>query len=149
MAEPLAAALFKRDRLCGGDMIVIGVAGGSGSGKSTFAGLLAKELESRARTNEFNSRGLSSAGVAYGQVLILEQDCYYRDQSAKFDHDGGCVNFDHPSAIEWPLLVLHLQKLRQGCPIERPVYDFATHKRLSEVVVVNPVRFLILDGILI
>ncbi len=112
-------------------MILIGVAGGSGSGKSTFA------------------RELSSALATRGRVLILEQDSYYRDQSANFDCDGGRVNFDHPSAIEWPLLVSHLQKLKAGQAVDRPVYDFSTHKRRSEFLVVHPVPFLILDGILI
>ncbi len=112
-------------------MIAIGVAGGSGSGKTTLARALALALEGR------------------GRSFILEQDCYYRDQSAHFDRDGGRVNFDHPDAIEWGLLTLHLQQLKAGRSVDRPIYDFSTHKRQRETVVVTPPDYLILDGILV
>jgi uridine kinase len=113
---------------------IIGVAGGSGSGKTTFARELAREI---------------AKVLGPSSTLILEQDSYYIDQSQKFDRDGGKVNFDHPAALDWPLLVKQLRDLKSGRHIERPVYDFVTHKRRSETVTVHPVPFVILDGILI
>ncbi len=115
-------------------MTIIGVAGGSGSGKTTFARELAREI---------------AKVLGPSSTLILEQDSYYIDQSQKFDRDGGKVNFDHPAALDWPLLVKQLRDLKSGRHIERPVYDFVTHKRRSETVTVHPVPFVILDGILI
>jgi uridine kinase len=109
---------------------VLGVAGGSGSGKTTFAQMLAKALGD-------------------DKVLILAQDSYYRDQSAHFDHDGGSVNFDHPDAIDWPLMCQHLDQLRRNHPIEIPIYDFATHKRKTETVHAVPKPYVVVDGILI
>jgi uridine kinase len=109
---------------------VLGVAGGSGSGKTTFANMLASALGD-------------------DKVLILAQDSYYRDQSAHFDHDGGSVNFDHPDAIDWPLMCHHLDELRHNRPIEVPIYDFATHKRRKDTVRATPKPFVVVDGILI
>jgi len=111
-------------------LIIIGVAGGSGSGKTTFV----REL---------------AAALGHERALVIEQDCYYIDQSHRFDRDGGQVNFDHPESLDWPLLIEHLQCLRRGEAIQRPVYDFATHKRRQETVYVEPAQFVILDGILI
>lgn len=111
-------------------MKVLGVAGGSGSGKTTFAQMLAKALGD-------------------DKVLILAQDSYYRDQSAHFDHDGGSVNFDHPDAIDWPLMCQHLDLLRRNHPIEIPIYDFATHKRKTETIRALPKPYVVVDGILI
>jgi uridine kinase len=111
-------------------MKIIGVAGGSGSGKTTFARLLADKLDR-------------------SQVVILAQDSYYIDQSDHFDKDGGSVNFDHPDSIDWPLLIQHLKMLKMGAEIDMPVYDFATHTRRSETVKIKPKPFVIVDGILI
>lgn len=91
-------------------VMVIGVAGGSGSGKSTFARMLQVNL------------GESFCG-------ILPQDQYYRDLHEYFDRDGGSVNFDHPNAVEFDLYIQHLERLRQGQDIEIPRYDFITHRR--------------------
>jgi uridine kinase len=84
--------------------MMIGIAGGSGSGKTTLAQLLYRKLG-----NE--------------QCRILAQDSYYIDQSARFDGDGGSVNFDHPSAIDFPLLAEHLKRLRANQSIQVPHYD--------------------------
>ncbi len=111
-------------------MTVIGIAGGSGSGKTTFARLLTERL-----------------GV--GSVAVLAQDSYYIDQSKRFDRDGGQVNFDHPDALDWDLLVTHLKQLRSGQAVEVPIYDFATHKRKIETILVEPKPFVLVDGILI
>ncbi len=112
------------------DCKVIGIAGGSGSGKTTFAKLLTERL------------GLQ-------RVVVLAQDNYYIDQSDKFDGDGGSVNFDHPSAIDWLLLAQHLKLLKMGYAIDMPVYDFATHVRCKETIRVAPSPYVLVDGILI
>lgn len=108
----------------------IGIAGGSGSGKTTLAELL----------HEYG--GLEHS------VLIL-QDSYYRDQSHLFDVDGGKVNFDHPSSLDFPLLSQHLQALKNGQTVEVPIYDFSTHQRLQRTVSITPKPLIIVDGILI
>ncbi len=108
----------------------VGIAGGSGSGKTTLAELL----------HDFS--GLEDS------VLIL-QDSYYRDQSHLFDEDGGKVNFDHPSSLDFPLLAQHLAQLKSGKSIDMPIYDFSTHQRLDRRIRVNPKPLIIVDGILI
>lgn len=110
--------------------IIIGVAGGSGSGKTTFA----KKL----------------AGILGEQVCtIVGQDSYYIDQSEIFDQDGGKVNFDHPDSIDFDLLASHLLSLKNGHSIKVPIYDFATHKRKAETHLITPHPIILVDGILI
>lgn len=108
---------------------VIGISGGSGSGKTTIAQHLNQSLGSRS--------------------ALLFQDSYYIDQSHRFDGDGGTVNFDHPESLEFSLLTKHLKELKQGLPIEVPQYDFSTHSRLTKTVNFKPVNFVILDGTLL
>lgn len=110
--------------------VLIGVAGGSGSGKTTFARMLQANL------------GDHFCG-------ILSQDFYYRDLHDVFDHDGGKVNFDHPNSIEFPLLEQHLAKLKKGEDILAPRYDFSTHRRLFESTFFPCRPVVIVDGILI
>ncbi len=110
--------------------IIIGVSGGSGSGKTFFAETLAKK-------------------IGRDKSFVLYQDSYYIDQSSKFDHDGGSVNFDHPDAIDFDLLAKHLKSLKQGMDIQVPIYDFATHKRLEKAVYQENKPIIIVDGILI
>ncbi len=112
------------------DYFILGVAGGSGSGKTFFAETLAKR-------------------VGKENAFVLYQDSYYIDQSAKFDHDGGSVNFDHPDALDFELLAEHLQMLKVGTPINIPIYDFASHKRLEKTIVQESKKIIIVDGILI
>ncbi len=109
---------------------IIGIAGGSGSGKTTFARRLRDRL-----------------GVENSEVL--GQDSYYIDQSNKFDHDGGSVNFDHPESLDFSLMAKHLKMLKHGENIEVPIYDFATHKRLNETIKLTPKKIIFVDGILI
>lgn len=109
---------------------IIGVAGGSGSGKTHFA----KELQ----------RILGD-----DHCTILYQDNYYIDQSAKFDGDGGTVNFDHPSSLDFALLAGGLKKLKSGQAVEIPIYDFVTHSRKRETILGEPKKVIIVDGILI
>lgn len=108
-------------------MEIIGIAGGSGSGKSTLA----------------------RAVVAHEpQAAVLEIDSYYRDLSHLSLDERHAVNFDHPDAIDWELLEVHLDALRSGRSIERPVYDFATHTRLSVPSPFGGKRVVVLEGIL-
>jgi uridine kinase len=109
---------------------IIGVAGGSGSGKTYFA----KELQSM---------------LGDEHCSILYQDNYYIDQSAKFDGDGGTVNFDHPSSLDFVLLAQGLKKLKCGKTVEIPIYDFVTHSRKKETLLGEPKKVIIVDGILI
>lgn len=109
---------------------IIGVAGGSGSGKTYFA----KELQ-------------QLLGDAH--CSILYQDNYYIDQSAKFDGDGGSVNFDHPSSLDFGLLAQGLKALKTGKTVQIPIYDFVTHSRKPETLLGEPKPVIIVDGILI
>lgn len=111
-------------------VLMIGVAGGSGSGKSTFCRMLQANL-----TESF-------AG-------ILAQDFYYRDLHEYFDRDGGAVNFDHPNSIEFDLLIKHIKELRGGNDISVPKYDFASHRRLFEVSEFRCRPVVIVDGTLL
>lgn len=108
---------------------VIGISGGSGSGKTTLARELVNQLGPRA--------------------AILYQDWYYRDQSHRFDRDGGSVNFDHPDALEFELLAQHLAELRSGRSIKTPQYDFVTHQRRAEPLPFTCREVVVVDGILI
>lgn len=110
--------------------ILIGVAGGSCSGKTSFA----KRLKTH---------------IGEDAVQILYQDSYYIDQSKDFDKDGGKINFDHPKSIEWELLYDHLIDLKEGRPINIPFYDFSTHKRIEESTPFNPTPVVLVDGTLI
>ncbi len=112
------------------EVTIVGVAGGSGSGKTTFA----KRLRER---------------LGESECCVLGQDSYYFDQSKKFDHDGGSVNFDHPDSIDFNLLAKHISELKKGSSVNVPIYDFATHSRSSEGDTLNPRRLIFVDGILI
>ncbi len=109
---------------------IIGVAGGSGSGKTYFARELQRILGDKLCT-------------------ILYQDNYYIDQSHRFDGDGGSVNFDHPSSLDFNLLAFGLAQLKEGNNIDVPLYEFATHKRLAQTVLCEPKKIVLVDGILI
>lgn len=112
------------------DVFILGVAGGSGSGKTFFAQALAKKLGPEV-------------------ACLIYQDDYYIDQSHLFDHDGGSVNFDHPEALDFKLMANHLEDLKNGFDIEIPLYDFSTHKRLPRTKLQPAKKVIIVDGILI
>ena len=113
---------------------ILGVAGGSGSGKTYFSEALVSRLES-----------------VHGKNMceVLYQDDFYHDQSKKFDFDGGTVNFDHPESIDFELLAECLKNLKAGRTTQIPRYDFATHSRHAEPKTLTPCKIIIVDGILI
>ena len=109
---------------------VIAIAGGSCSGKTTLAKYIQKELGDH-------------------KSQIIYQDSFYFDQSEHFDKDGGAVNFDHPSSIDFSLLERVLVELKAGNSVHLPQYDFATHKRTAETDLREPTPYIIVDGTLI
>ena len=109
---------------------LLGVAGGTGSGKTTVA------------------RAILQA-VGEGRIGLLEQDSYYRDVAWESDGDLLRHNFDHPSALDEELLVEHLTELRAGRPVQAPVYDFVRHRRTARTRRVEPLPVVVLEGILI
>lgn len=111
-------------------MLVIGVAGGSGSGKTTFARTLQANL------------GDHFCGM-------IAQDSYYRDMHQYFDRDGGKVNFDHPDSVEFEFLIRHLHELKLGADIEMPIYDYTSHCRKLEARVFPCRPVIIVDGTLL
>jgi uridine kinase len=110
--------------------LFIGIAGGTGSGKSTVARKIAD--------------GLPSASVE-----IIDHDSYYKDRSDLSEAERAKLNFDHPDALDNDLLVEHLEALRAGSAVEVPIYDFKTHRRLAEARRVEPKRIVIVEGILV
>ena len=110
--------------------LVLGIAGGSGSGKSTIAAAILTALP-------------AGAGV------LLEQDHYYRPQAHLSPEDRAKVNYDHPDSLELDLMLSHIDALREGRAIERPTYDFATHDRAPVGVRIEPARVIIVEGILV
>lgn len=109
---------------------VIGIAGGTGSGKTTIAQRIADSVPGE-------------------QFATLEHDAYYRDLSHLLPEERSWVNFDHPDALETSLLIEHLTALRSGEAIGAPVYDFATHTRLPARRLVSPMPLLLVEGILV
>jgi uridine kinase len=109
---------------------VIGVAGGSGSGKTTVV-----------------RRIVDSLGL--DQVTLLQHDRYYRDRNDLRLEERAALNYDHPNSLETDLLVRHVRDLKSGKDVEVPQYDFTRHARLSETETFQPRRALIIEGILI
>lgn len=110
--------------------ILIGITGGTGSGKSTVSKEIFKFIEER-------------------DITIIEQDSYYKDQSALSFEDRVKTNYDHPFAFDNELLIQHLNDLIEGKSIEKPIYDFERHNRKKETILVEPKNIIILEGILI
>ncbi len=109
--------------------LFIGLAGGSGSGKTTIAESVVERLD--------------------GRVSLLQHDAYYCHQPELSYEERTRVNYDHPSSLETELLVEHLGRLRSGVAIEKPVYDFATHLRSDESHRVEPAPVVLVEGILV
>jgi len=110
--------------------IIIGVAGGTGSGKTTVAQVILER-------------------VGRDRIAYIQHDSYYRDQSHLPPEERAKVNYDHPNSLESDLLVRHLQMLQAGQPVEVPVYDFTTHTRTNRTYRVEPRRVILVEGILI
>lgn len=110
--------------------ILIGIAGGTGSGKSTITKEIFKSI------NDSN-------------IAIIEQDSYYKDQSDLSYEERVKTNYDHPDAFDNELLITHLKDLANGKSINKPIYDFENHNRKKETILVEPKDIIILEGILI
>jgi uridine kinase len=111
-------------------MLIVGIAGGSGSGKTTVVN---KVIDVFHRD----------------QVIVLPQDAYYKDNSHLPLDERQKINFDHPDSVEFSLLIDHLNKLKKGQEIEMPIYSYLTCIRSEETITVKPARVIIVEGILI
>lgn len=111
-------------------MLIIGIAGGTGSGKTTVVQQIMNELP-------------------LTEVCVISQDSYYKETSALSFEDRVKINFDHPRSIDFELLAAHLKELRAGNVIEQPVYSFITHNRTGDTVITHPRKVIIVEGILI
>ena len=110
-------------------MLIIGIAGGTGSGKTT---VVRKIIES----------------LPAGEVVLLPQDSYYKDSSHVPVERRQSINFDHPDAFDWPLLREHLAALRRNISIEQPTYDYITSSRLPQTLHIEPREVVIIEGIM-
>jgi len=110
--------------------IVMGIAGGTGSGKTTVANMIVERV-----------------GAQY--IAYLPHDAFYRDLSHLPPEKRAEVNFDHPNSLETELLIQHIQQLKVGQPIDLPIYDFKTHTRTSQTRPLHPQPIILVEGILI
>ena len=111
-------------------MLIIGIAGGTGSGKTTVVRQIMDELK-----NE--------------EVDVISQDSYYKDTSHLSMEERKKINFDHPKSIDFDLLVAHLKELKIGKSIQEPIYSFKEHNRTKETRTIHPRKVIIVEGILI
>lgn len=111
-------------------MLIIGVAGGTGSGKTTVVDQIVSEIPK-------------------GDVSVISQDSYYRDTSHLSYEERVKINFDHPKAIDFELMEQQLLDLREGKTIQQPIYSFIEHNRTKESIPIKPTKVLIVEGILI
>jgi uridine kinase len=110
--------------------IIIGIAGGTGSGKTTIANVL-----------------IDRVGAEY--IAFLPHDAYYKDLSELPKAQRELINFDHPDSLETSLLVSHLRQLKRRNPVETPIYDFTRHARTSETTPIQPQPVILVEGILV
>src|ERR1043165_5705202 len=110
--------------------LVVGIAGGTGSGQTTVAQRLGRAMPP-------------------GRCVMIELDAYYRDQGHLPADERATINYDHPAALESALLADHLRQLRAGDAVDLPMYDFATHTRRRETRRVHPAPVIIVEGILV
>ena len=110
--------------------LVIGIAGGSGSGKTTVTTKIVEKLDP-------------------DQTVVIQHDSYYHDISRYGGRPATEINFDHPDSLETSLLIKHLKELKMGRPIEQPIYDFTTHSRKEERKRIEPKAVIFVEGILI
>ena len=111
-------------------MFIIGIAGGTGSGKTTVVKKLIERLPK-------------------GEVTVIPLDSYYKDSSGIPMEERQQINFDHPDAFEWKLLIRQLQELKEGHAVEQPIYDYVTSSRMKDTVHVEPSEIIIIEGIMV
>ncbi|MBW2961137.1 uridine kinase [Mesonia aestuariivivens] len=111
-------------------MLIIGIAGGTGSGKTTVVNTIIDELQ-------------------HEEVAVISQDSYYRDTGNLSYDERTKINFDHPQSIDFELLVKHLKQLKAGSSIPQPVYSFKEHNRTGETIQTPPKKVMLVEGILI
>lgn len=111
-------------------MQIIGIAGGTGSGKTTVVNQIIEELNNQ-------------------EVEVISQDSYYMDTSHLTYQERSKINFDHPKSIDFDLLVSHLKELKRGNNVEQPVYSFVQHNRTNQTITTRPKKVMIVEGILI
>ncbi len=111
-------------------MLIIGIAGGTGSGKTTVVNQIIEELPK-------------------DEVCVISQDSYYKDTSHLLYDERVKINFDHPKAIDFELLVKHLKELKKGKSIKQPIYSFVEHNRTGKTIITQPRKVVIVEGILI
>ncbi|GGW30993.1 uridine kinase [Arenibacter certesii] len=111
-------------------MLIIGIAGGTGCGKTTVVNQIINELPNK-------------------EVGVISQDSYYNDLSYLSYEERSQINFDHPRAIDFELLGNHLNELKHGNPIHQPVYSFVNHNRTKDTILTHPRKVMIVEGILI
>lgn len=111
-------------------MLVIGIAGGSGSGKTTVVKKIIRALPN-------------------SSVSVISQDAYYKDNGHLSAEERKKINFDHPSSIEFELLIDHIDRLRRGSSIQMPIYSYVTCARAAETIPVQPTKVIIVEGILV
>ena len=111
-------------------MLIIGIGGGTGCGKTTVVDQIVSELPDK-------------------EIGIISQDSYYKDNSHLSFEERSAINFDHPRSIDFSLLVHHLRALKAGQSIEQPVYSFVKHNRTGDIVLTQPRKVMIVEGILI
>ena len=111
-------------------MLIIGIAGGTGCGKTTVVNQILNELPE-------------------GEVGVISQDSYYNDTSHLSYDERININFDHPRSIDFELLENHLKELKKGIPIHQPVYSFVKHNRTGDTILTHPRKVMIVEGILI
>ena len=110
-------------------MYIIGIAGGTGSGKTTVVRKIMEALPPR-------------------EVALIPQDSYYNDTTHLTMEERRRINFDHPDAFDWPLLIRQVEQLRQGIAIEQPTYSYLVSNRQAETIHVEPCQFIIIEGIM-
>ena len=111
-------------------MLIIGIAGGTGSGKTTVVNQIINQLPK-------------------GEVCVISQDSYYKATDDLSYDERAKINFDHPRSIDFDLLVQHLTSLKEGNIIEQPIYSFITHNRTRDTLKTHPKKVVIVEGILI
>jgi uridine kinase len=112
------------------NMLIVGIAGGTGSGKTTVVNKVMEVFPN-------------------DEVIVIPQDSYYKDNSDISLEERQKINFDHPDSVEWKLLIDHLKHLKKGLPIEMPIYSYLTCLRAKDTINIKPARVVLVEGILI